>query len=36
MLAAQIFNEREGNEVPVILGVVISENIWKFLQFSDK
>lgn len=36
MLAAQIFNKREGNEVTVILGVVTSGNIWKFLQLSEK
>ncbi len=36
MLAAQIFNKREGNQIPVILGVVTSGNIWKFLQLSDK
>ena len=36
MIAAQIFNQREGNQIPVILGVVTSGNIWKFLQLSDK
>jgi len=36
MIAAQIFNERESNQIPVILGVVTSGNIWKFLQLSDK
>ena len=36
MLAAQVFNEREGNEVPVILGVVTSGNVWRFLQLSEK
>ena len=36
MIAAQIFNQREGNQIPVILGVVTSGNIWKFLQLSDR
>lgn len=36
MLAAQIFNEREGTQIPVISGVVTSGNIWKFLQLSEK
>ncbi|MCL1471525.1 hypothetical protein [Argonema antarcticum] len=36
MLAAQVFNEREGNNIPVILGAVTSGNIWKFLQLSEK
>jgi hypothetical protein len=36
MLAAQVFNEREGNQIPVILGVVTSGNIWKFLQLEEK
>lgn len=36
MIAAQIFNQREDNQIPVILGVVTSGNIWKFLQLSDK
>ncbi|OCQ99232.1 hypothetical protein BCD67_08690 [Oscillatoriales cyanobacterium USR001] len=36
MLAAQVFNKREGNEIPVILGVVTSGNVWRFLQLSEK
>jgi hypothetical protein len=36
MLAAQIFNEREGTQIPVISGVVTSGNIWRFLQLSEK
>lgn len=36
MLAAQVFNEREGNQIPVILGVVTSGNIWRFLELSEK
>jgi hypothetical protein len=34
MLAAQIFNEREGNKIPVILGAVTSGNVWRFLQLE--
>ncbi|MDJ1172470.1 hypothetical protein PMG71_23865 [Roseofilum sp. BLCC_M154] len=36
MLAAQVFNAQEGNEIPVIYGVVTSGNIWKFLKLEDK
>ena len=36
MLAAQVFNEREGNKIPVILGAVTSGNIWRFLQLEEK
>ncbi|WP_293133459.1 hypothetical protein [Microcoleus sp. bin38.metabat.b11b12b14.051] len=36
MLAAQLFNDREGNQIPVILGVVTSGNIWRFLELSEK
>ena len=36
MLAAQIFNDRDKNQIPVILGVVTSGNIWRFLELSEK
>ncbi len=36
MIAAQIFNQQEGNEIPIILGVVTSGNIWKFLQLEGQ
>ena len=36
MLAAQIFNDRDENQIPVILGVVTSGNIWRFLELSEK
>jgi hypothetical protein len=32
MLAAQIFNQNEGNLVEIIYGVVTTGNIWKFLK----
>ena len=32
MIAAQIFNEREGNAVEVIYGAVTTGEIWKFLK----
>lgn len=35
-LAAQVFNEREGNQIPVILGAVTSGKIWRFLQLEEK
>ncbi|HIK31309.1 MAG TPA: hypothetical protein IGS17_16540 [Oscillatoriales cyanobacterium M59_W2019_021] len=31
----RVFNEREGNRIPVILEVVTSGNIWRFLQLSE-
>ena len=34
MIAAQIFNERENNEIPIIYGAVTTGNIWKFLQLE--
>jgi hypothetical protein len=36
MIAAKIFNEQEGNQIPLILGVVTSGNIWKFLQLKGQ
>ncbi|MDJ1184164.1 hypothetical protein [Roseofilum casamattae] len=36
MLGAQLFNQREGNSIPVIYGAVTSGNIWKFLQLSQQ
>lgn len=34
MIAAQIFNEQEGNQISTIYGVVTTGNIWKFLQLN--
>ena len=34
MVAAQIFNEQEGNNLSTIYGVVTSGNIWKFLKLE--
>lgn len=34
MVAAQIFNEREGNDISVIYGVVTSGTNWKFLKLE--
>lgn len=34
MIAAQIFNEREGKEVENIFGVVTNGNQWKFLKLN--
>jgi hypothetical protein len=36
MVAAQIFNEREGNEILVIYGAVTSGTNWKFLKLEGK
>jgi hypothetical protein len=36
MLAAQIFNEREGNEIPAIYGTVTTGTIWKFLKLQEQ
>jgi hypothetical protein len=34
LIASQIFNEQEGNEIPIIYGAVTTGNIWKFLQLE--
>ncbi|AUT04157.1 hypothetical protein CLI64_00425 [Nostoc sp. CENA543] len=34
MLAAQIFNEREGNEIKSIYGAVTTGDIWKFMKLE--
>lgn len=36
MIAAQIFNEREGKPLPVIYGAVTTGLLWKFLKLVDK
>lgn len=36
MLAAQLFNQQEGNEIPIIYGAVTTGNIWKFLRLQDR
>lgn len=36
MLGSQLFNEREGNEIKTIYGVVTSGTIWRFLKLEDK
>ncbi|MEA5507411.1 hypothetical protein VB735_30835 [Halotia wernerae UHCC 0503] len=35
MLAAQIFNQEEGNEIKTIYGAVTTGDIWKFLKLED-
>jgi hypothetical protein len=35
MIAARIFNEREGKEVKLIFGVVTNGNQWKFLKLEQ-
>ena len=36
MLAAQIFNQREGNDIPIIYGVVTIGTLWRFLRLTDQ
>ena len=36
MLAAKIFNEREGNEITTIYGAVTTGDRWKFLKLEGK
>jgi len=36
MLAAQLFNEQEQNEIKTIYGVVTSGTNWRFLKLDDK
>jgi hypothetical protein len=35
MIAAQIFNAREGNAIETIYGAVTTGEIWKFLTLMD-
>ncbi|MBE9186365.1 hypothetical protein IQ270_17160 [Microcoleus sp. LEGE 07076] len=36
MVAAQLFNEQEGNNIRIIYGVVTSGNIWKFMKLEKQ
>jgi len=36
MLAAQLFNEEEGNQIPVIYGAVTSGTVWRFLKLEGQ
>ena len=36
MLAAKLFNEREGNEISIIYGAVTTGNIWKFIKLEGQ
>ncbi|NEQ29052.1 MAG: hypothetical protein F6K28_60955, partial [Microcoleus sp. SIO2G3] len=35
MLAAQLFNQQEGNEIKTIYGAVTTGDIWKFLKLEN-
>lgn len=35
MLAAQLFNQQEGNEIRKISGAVTTGDIWKFLKLDE-
>jgi hypothetical protein len=34
MLAARLFNEQEGNNIPIIYGAVTSGTVWRFLKLE--
>ncbi|MEA5619715.1 hypothetical protein VB711_17980 [Cronbergia sp. UHCC 0137] len=36
MIAAQIFNQKEGNSIDTIYGIVTTGNIWKFLKLQNQ
>ncbi|MDW8451955.1 MAG: hypothetical protein RML39_00675 [Oscillatoriaceae cyanobacterium SKYGB_i_bin93] len=36
MIAAQLFNQRKGNEIRKIYGVITTGSIWKFLILEEK
>jgi hypothetical protein len=36
MIAAQLFNQKEGNYIDAIYGVVTTGNMWKFLKLQDQ
>ncbi|MEM1168083.1 MAG: hypothetical protein AAGJ08_03070 [Cyanobacteria bacterium P01_H01_bin.35] len=36
MVATQIFNQREDNEIPLIYGVVTTGTIWQFLELKSQ
>ncbi|MEG4347475.1 hypothetical protein QUB70_29980 [Microcoleus sp. A003_D6] len=36
MLAASIFNEREGNDIPEIYGTVTSGTTWRFMKLKEQ
>jgi hypothetical protein len=36
MVAARLFNEREGNDIPVLYGAVTTGNVWKFLKLEEQ
>ena len=36
MVAAQLFNEREGHPIPTIFGVATTGSLWQFLKLRGK
>ncbi len=36
MIAAQLFNQRQGNEVATVYGVVTTGSLWKFMQLQEQ
>jgi hypothetical protein len=36
MVAAQLFNELENNDIDTVYGIVTTGEIWKFLQITEQ
>jgi hypothetical protein len=36
MIAARLFNEREGNDISVLYGAVTTGSVWKFLKLTEQ
>jgi DNA helicase HerA-like ATPase len=36
MVAAQLFNQQEGNEISIIYGAVTTGTVWQFLKLENK
>lgn len=36
MVAAQIFNDRQGHQIPWVLGIVTTGSNWKFLRYENQ
>lgn len=36
MVAAQLFNQQEGNEISLIYGAVTTGTVWQFLKLENK
>jgi hypothetical protein len=36
MIAAQLFNQRQGNDLKKVYGVVTTGSLWKFMQLEEQ